>query len=146
MYRSKSKLIEENLYEIVKPIKEQEVNREFLMLEEFHQLLQTPCDDYLLRRTCIFAVLTGLRFSDHKSLRWSHVKGFAGNYYLQFNQEKTDGAETMPISDEAYAQLGQRGEPDSFVFRGLRYSRLKPFLKKWISDTGIKKTILVFIV
>ncbi|MBB6271904.1 integrase [Pedobacter cryoconitis] len=139
MFRSKAKLIDENLYEIVKPIKEQEVNREFLMLEEFHQLIQTPCDDQLLRRTCIFAVLTGLRFSDHKALRWGQVKGFTGNYYLQFNQEKTDGAETMPISDEAYAQLGLRGDPESFVFRGLRYSRLKPFLRKWISDAGIQK-------
>lgn len=140
----KAKLIDENLYVVVKPMKEQETNKEFLMIEEFHQLVQTPCNDDLLRRTCIYAVLTGLRFSDHKALKWGQVKGFPGNYYMQFNQEKTDGAETMPISDQAFAMLGERRGPEEFVFKGLRYSRLKPFIKKWVFDSGIHKSNFTF--
>lgn len=140
----KAKLIDENLYEVFKPIKELETNKEFLLIEEFHQLVQTPCNDDLLRRTCIYAVLTGLRFSDHKALKWGQVKGFPGNYYMQFNQEKTDGAETMPISDQAYAMLGERRRADDYVFKGLRYSRLKPFIKKWVLDSGIQKSNFTF--
>lgn len=138
------KLTDDNLYETVLPIKENDVIREFLTIEEFKTLVSTPIEDSVMRRASIFAVLTGLRFCDHKALLWAQVRGCEGNYYIQFTQEKTAGAETFPISSEAYHILGMPGDPDSPVFPELRYSRLKPFLTMWLNKAGIVKSSFTF--
>jgi integrase len=140
----KAKLLTENLYETIKPIKEREVFREFLTLEELQQLAATPNDDDLMARAALFSAMTGLRYSDIETLLWSEVRGHEDNYYVQFRQEKTEGAETFPVSNEAHRQLGIRGESDSRVFRGIRYSRLKPFLTLWLTRAGIPKTNFTF--
>jgi len=140
----KAKLLDENLYEVVPPIKEQESIREFLTLEEFQLMVATPIADCVERKASIFAVLTGLRFCDHKALKWSQVRGFRGNYYIQFNQEKTEAAETFPIPDQAYDILGKKGAPEDKVFADLRYCRMKPFLSRWLTAAGIIKTSFTF--
>lgn len=140
----KANLITKNLYEQVKPIKEREVFREFLTLEELQQLAATPNDDDLMTRAALFSAMTGLRYSDIETLLWSEVRGNEDNYYIQFRQEKTEGAETLPISNEARKQLGERDESDNRVFRGIRYSRLKPFLTLWLTRAGIQKTNFTF--
>ena len=63
-------------------------------------------------------------------------------YYIRFRQKKTKGAETQPISDQAFELLGERTIPDERVFVGLKYSawhNLK--LQQWVMKAGISKTI-----
>jgi len=95
--------------------------------------------DCVEKQASIFAVLTGLRFCDVKGLKWQSLKGAQGNYYMQFRQQKTDGAETFPLSDEAIQVLKERGDSNDLVFEDLRYSRMKPFLTYWLSDAKIEK-------
>lgn len=74
---------------------------------------------------------------------WSEVQHSKelGNY-LRFRQKKTQGAETLPISEQAFNLLGERGEPEERVFKHLKYSawyNLK--LQQWAMKAGISKTV-----
>ncbi|MEO7215482.1 site-specific integrase [Mucilaginibacter sp.] len=135
------KMIKDNLYEFVPPIKEQETNREFLTIEEFQKLAETEAPSDLFKRAALFSGLTGLRFSDVTTLLWNQAWGTEENYYLQFRQEKTNGAEVLPIADQAYELLGERGEPRQKVFAGLTYSQVRWYLSKWLAKAGIEKNI-----
>ncbi len=137
----KQSLLNVDLYVQVNPITPKETHREQLEIEEFQQLVDTPAKSDLIKRAAIFAGLTGLRFSDVKTLYWSEVRGTEGKYNLQFTQEKTEGAEILPVSDQAVEILGERGLPNERVFPNLAYSSLKPCFKDWLKKAGIAKNI-----
>jgi integrase len=137
----KQSLLTTDLYSQVDAISPKETHREQLELEEFQQMVDAPAKSDLIKRAAIFAGLTGLRFSDVQTLHWSEVRGSEGKYHLQFTQEKTEGAEILPISDQAVEILGERSEPGDKVFPGLAYSSLKPCFKDWLKNAGISKNI-----
>jgi integrase len=113
-------LINEDLYKMVLPIKPKETHRDRLEIEEFQRLASTPSSSDLMKRAALFSGLTGLRFSDVQSLTYSEVKGVPGKYYLQYIQEKTNGAEVLPISDQAVELIGKLGNPDRLVFDNVK--------------------------
>jgi integrase len=82
-------LLSQNINDLVNPIKDEETYREFITIEEFQKLAETKVKNELLKRAALFSGMTGLRFSDVHALTWSHVRGTADNYYIQFKQEKT---------------------------------------------------------
>lgn len=127
----------------IKPIKEQETQREFLTIEEVNRLLKTDCKNPLLKTATIFSALTGLRHSDIKKLIWGELEYIEGNgYFIKFQQEKTKSFEMHPISNQAFSLLGERKEPKDKVFEGLIYSdHENEKLKEWIRDAGITKKI-----
>jgi integrase len=137
----KQRLLSFDLYNETDPIPLKETHREQLEMDEFQLMANTPAASTIVKKAAIFAGLTGLRFSDVNTLRWSEVRGKEGHYVLQFIQEKTEGAEILPISDQAVELLGARGEPDELVFTGLTYSRVRYYFPKWLADAGIKKNI-----
>ncbi|MFD0764462.1 site-specific integrase [Mucilaginibacter lutimaris] len=137
----KQGLITVDLHAQTDPIKLKETHREQLEMEEFQALVDTPAKSDLIKRAAIFSGLTGLRFSDVKTLMWSEVRGTPGKYYLQFTQEKTEGAEILPISDQAVSLLGKRCEPEKRCFNNLHYSNIKPCFKDWMPNAGIMKNI-----
>lgn len=137
----KQKLLTEDLYAIVDAISPKETHREQLELDEFQQLVDTPAKSDLIKRAAICSGLTGLRFSDIQTLYWSEVRGTFGKYHLQFTQEKTEGAEILPISDQAVEVMGERGEPRERVFPGLSYSSMRECFKSWLKNAGISKNI-----
>jgi integrase len=137
----KQGLLTIDLHSQVDPIKLKETHREQLELEEFQQLVDTPAKSDLIKRAAICSGLTGLRFSDVQTLLWSEVRGTLGKYYLQFTQEKTKGAEILPISDQAVEVMGKRGEPNERVFFGLVYSSMRICFKDWLQCAGITKNI-----
>jgi integrase len=137
----KQKLITDDLFSLVDAISPKETYREQLEIEEFQLLANTPVKETLIKRAAIFAGLTGLRFSDVRTLKWSEVRGMAGKYTLQFTQEKTEGVEILPISDQAVEILGERGEPEARVFKGLKYNQMRACFKVWLKDAGITKNI-----
>jgi integrase len=134
-------LLTQNLNELTDSIKDEETHREFLTIEEFQKLAETKVKNELLKRAALFSGLTGLRFSDVRSLLWSEVRGEPENYYIQFRQEKTAGAEVLPISGIAYSLLGERGDDARKVFYGIKYAQVKIFLIHWMADAGIRKNI-----
>ncbi|WP_295939451.1 site-specific integrase [uncultured Alistipes sp.] len=125
------------------PIKTAETRREYLSLEELNKLAQTPCNDALLKRAALFSALTGLRFSDIQKMTWGELEHIEGEgYFLNYTQQKTQGVEVLPISEQAYSLCGEPGEPTARVFDGLVYSAYhNKHLFQWIGSAGITKDI-----
>lgn len=137
----KRRLIPVDLHSMVDPIRPKETHKERLTMEEFRLLADTPTDSELLKKAAMFSGLTGLRWSDVSTLKWGNIRGRTGRFEIQFSQEKTENIEILPISDQAYDYLGQKESPDSLLFPGLVYSRLKNFFIKWLADASINKNI-----
>ena len=139
----KEDLLKSDLNAKVSSIKPAETKREFLTLEELQTLYSTDCALPVLKQAALFSALTGLRFSDIEKLTWSEVQhSQAEGYYLQFRQQKTQGVELLPISEEAVMLLGERGAPDTLVFEDLAYSaQNNTLLRDWVKAAGITKYI-----
>jgi integrase len=123
--------------------KSEDVERGFLTLEELRKLEKTECEIPILKDAFLFSCLTGMRWSDIVNLKWSDVFYDENNgHYIRFKQQKTKGAETLYISDEAFGFLGERKDAEERVFISLRYSswfNLK--LQQWVMKAGISKNI-----
>lgn len=139
----KDGIIQNNPGAQVDSFKEEETQREFLSLEELNAMYNTECDNKLLKRAFIFSALTGLRWSDIKKLVWSEVQHSQEmGYFIRFRQKKTKGAETLPISDEAYNLLGDRSTGEEQIFGDLSYSAWNNVkLRDWAKAAGIKRHI-----
>ena len=139
----KDGILPANLSEGVEAFKQGEPEREFLTLEELQAVAKEECEIPQLKTAFIFSCLTGLRWSDIQKLLWSKVQhSNEMGYYIRFRQKKTKGAETLPVSEQAFDLLGDRQDPKERVFKGLKYSawhNLK--LQQWVMKAGITKTI-----
>jgi integrase len=136
-------LILDNPGERVEGFKMAESQREFLTLEELQLVARTDCEFPILKTAFLFSCLSGLRWSDINKLTWSEVQhSNEMGYYVRFRQQKTKGIETLPISEQAFNLLGDRGNQEDRVFIGLKYSawhNLK--LQQWMMAAGIHRTI-----
>lgn len=139
----KDELLAKDVNAQVAPVKPTETHREYLTLAELQTLARTNCPQDDLKRAALFSALTGLRFSDIAKLVWAEVRTTGPNEHgLQFRQQKTDGAETLPISEDAYELLGNPATPTDRVFAGLTYSAtLNGQVKQWVKSAGITKHI-----
>ena len=139
----KDGILQTDLNAKIEPIKAAETRREFLTIEELNELVKKPCIEPMLKRAALFSALTGLRFSDIQKLTWGEVQEVSRQgYFLNFQQQKTDGIENHPISEQAYNLLGERREPNLKVFEGLKYSAYQnKHLAQWIGSAGITKNI-----
>lgn len=137
----KADFLTENHYEKTEAIKEHDTQREFLTIAEFQRMANVKISPEGTKRAGLVSGLTGLRYSDVKGLKWGDVRGEAGDYYIQFRQQKTKGVEVLPISDQTFSLLGERGESNDPVFAGLKYSQLRGFMDKWLGLAGIDKHI-----
>jgi len=135
----KKGLLSNNLGEIIDSISPKDTHREFLFLNELQQLANTPCISEVVKKASLFSALTGLGFSDINSLDWSELRGSKGDYYIQFSTDKTESAVFLPISDQAYAFLGEKAEGK--VFKGLKYYLVDTILPDWLLKAGINKHI-----
>lgn len=127
----------------IETIKQSETHRNFLTLEELNRLAKTDCNNPILKKAALFSALTGLRFSDIQKLVWGEIQySIETGYSIQFTQQKTKGAEVLPISEQAYSLLGEQKEPTDKVFEGLTYSAYgNRHLHQWIGASGISKKI-----
>jgi integrase len=123
-------------------IKEQESQRNFLTLNEVKKLFATKCSNDIVFRISMFSILTGIRYSDIAKLTWSEVQYIEDDgYYIRFTQKKTEGLQTMPISNEAFEILGKRTNEADKVFAGLKKWDVDRVLPVWIASAGITKHI-----
>lgn len=126
----------------VKGIREKEVRREHLTLEELNRVASTPCDNDTIKRAALFSALTGLRHCDIMKMKWCEISIEGSHYRINFDQKKTGGVEYMPISEQAYSLCGEPRHPDQLVFEGLPApSWISRPLAKWIEASGITKHI-----
>ena len=134
------KYFKENLNDYLDRIEEDDVHKEFLTLEELHQLAATPCRFDVLKRASLFSCLTGLRISDILNLDWASITPASdGGHWIRIKTIKTGTEATLPISEEALELCGEPGTGK--VFKGLKRPMTQTPLKKWLLDAGITKHI-----
>lgn len=126
----------------IEGFKEAEVKRDYLTLEEIKKLAATPCRYPVLKRTFLFSCLTGLRKSDILKLTWGEVQKFGDYMRIVFKQKKTGGQEYLDITPQAEKYLGERGNPDDYVFTGFSYGSWTSLeLQRWSMEAGINKRL-----
>lgn len=140
---TREEIIQRNPSLDTKGISPGDPQRDFLTYDELKAVAKEECEIPILKTAFIFSALTGLRWSDINKLLWSEVQQAKelGNY-LRFRQKKTQGAETLPISEQAFKLLGERDKPDERVFKHLKYSAWHNIkLQQWVMKAGVSKTI-----
>jgi integrase len=137
----KKNLFAQNPSRNVANISPQDTHKEFLSLEELQKLAITPFKYEDLRRASLFSALTGLRFSDILKLVWGEIHfSDSQGYHIRFTQQKTGTVETLPISEDAFELLGERGSPSEKVFKSLKKPQCM-YLPIWAAKAGIDKNI-----
>ena len=138
----KHKKLPENLAVMVEPMKAGETQRNYLTIEELNRLVKTECRLPDIKRAALFSALTGLRFSDIEKLVWSEIEEISGKYRIRFQQKKTGGMETMPISKQAFSLLPAKVK-NGKVFEYLGYpAYYRRYLQMWVKSAGIDKKIV----
>ena len=136
------RIIPHNPLRGIEGFKEAEVKRDYLTLEEIKKLAATPCRYPVLKRTFLFSCLTGLRKSDILKLTWGEVQKFGDYMRIVFKQKKTGGQEYLDITPQAEKYLGERGNPDDYVFTGFSYGSWTSLeLQRWSMEAGINKRL-----
>lgn len=138
----KDGLLKQDLNAKIEPIKQAETQRNFLTLEELTKLAKTETDNTTMKNAALFSALTGLRYSDIEKLVWSEIEHVKGQgYFIRFQQQKTKGIETLPISEQAYSFLGKRKGPMDKVFAGLNDRDRYYHFPIWVGKAGITKDV-----
>lgn len=128
------------------PFKPSESRRNFLTIEEVRkvasiQSLNTEILD--MRDAFMFSCLTGLRYSDVKSLKWEEVEEINGRTRLNFKQRKTKTCEYYDISQQAVKFMGERKSKNEYVFKIHKINKtyISHIIKEIMSIAGIEKKI-----
>ncbi|GAB4035260.1 tyrosine-type recombinase/integrase [Spirosoma gilvum] len=140
----KDGLISTDLDAKLEGIRLAETRREYLTLAELQALAATDFPALpVLKQAALFSALTGLRYSDIEALTWGQIRHDPlSGYTIAFRQEKTEGVEYMPVSEQAVSLLGQRLGDNQPILPGLMYSaHWNNKLKQWVKDAGITKPI-----
>ena len=126
----------------IKSIPSEESRREYLTIDELNTLVETPCENDVLKRAALFSALTGLRHSDIQKLKWNEISMDNGQPRINFTQKKTKGVEYMPISQQALEICGEPKSPNDLVFENLTNPAwINRPLKTWVAKAGINKNI-----
>ena len=135
------KCIRENISDYLDTIPTKKSRREYLTVDEVKRLCKAECMHEVLKRASLFSILTGLRFSDIKSLDWSEIcVAPDGKPCIRKRIQKTDMEETIFISEQALSFCGERKESGP-VFEGFSSSMVNYPLKKWLEEAHIHKHI-----
>jgi len=144
----KDDILQTDLNSKIKPIKAADTRREYLTLDELNQLANTPCNDPQMKRTSLFAAVTGMAFKEIQNLVWGDISYTEDQGYLILTQrQKTQSDNYLPISKQAYGFTEGTTNPKEMpqekkVFEGLKYSAYNnKHLHQWIGAAGITKHI-----
>ena len=144
--------------------KMQDVFRKAYTTAELQKLASVSVNiDKQIKQAYFFSCFTGLRWSDVNPLRWDEIiiKDIQGKkeYYLYFEQEKTETIEYLPLSDSAIDILKERQreslaeEKSPYVFPRIKekedgrktvYNWMHRKLKIWAKAAGIDPKKLHF--
>ena len=135
-------IISRNPMRGIEGFKLEEQERVYLTLDEVKAMAATECKYPALRKAFLFSCLTGLRKSDIKKMRWKEVRQQGDFTRIVFRQKKTGGQEYIDISPQAVEFMGERGDPEDYVFPDFNCASfyLKE-LKPWAERAGVMKDI-----
>lgn len=139
----KDNILPENFILKVDRIKNIEVKREALDIEEIELLITHRPDDDTVYRASMFSILTGLRFGGIEILRWKNLKHAKklDSSFLDMIDPKNKRPFKHYISEQAVEMLGEPGSPEELIFPDLNYNNTLSVVKDWCKRAGIDKKI-----
>jgi integrase len=128
----------------VRHIKVPESIIEYLTTEEIAKLEKTPLGGILgneVKRAFMFAICTGLRISDIKTLTWGDID--IQKKQIEKRQKKTGRIVYIPLKNEAWTSINDltiHGKAD-YVFPVLAVSKTntRAYLTNWGNKAGVHK-------
>jgi len=122
-------------------IKQPESSVEYLTIDEVKKLIETECTKEVVKLAFLFSCFSGLRYSDIVNLKWDDIKkDNDGEYYIKYQQEKTEKNENLQISKEAMKYVPVREEKEN-VFKLPQNGYTNQILAGWVLAAGIKKRV-----
>lgn len=115
--------------------------RSYLTMDEVKKLVATPSTNERMTRLFLFSLMTGVRYSDLRSLTWSDIIEKDGKFRLEKQMRKTGKMLYLPMNATAVELLPERGENKSLVFDVPTIQALDKSLKKWVKRAGIDKNV-----
>ena len=115
--------------------------RSYLTMDEVKKLVATPSTNERMTRLFLFSLMTGVRYSDLRSLTWSDIIEEDGKFRLETQMRKTGKMLYLPMNATAVELLPERGENKSLVFDVPTIQALDKSLKKWVKRAGIDKNV-----
>lgn len=117
--------------------------RPHLNMNEIQRLINTECEDTMLKHAFLFSCMCGLRISDIRKLRWKELDLGPGLSQLHIRMQKTQEILTLPLSDEAIRWLprGQDRRSEQLVFPLRSDTSINHHLLKWAINAGVNKHI-----
>ena len=127
-------------------------------LDQLQLLANTPCNiKPQFKEAYFFACFTGLRWSDVNGLTWANIirkrMDDVEQWFVHFEQQKTESVEYFPLSDQAIDILKRREGESPYVFPLVKETKPKRYrvhsnvnyaLKKWAKAAGLDHTKMRF--
>lgn len=146
-------------------IRQKSVFRQAYTFEQLELLASTPVKIHpQIKQAYFFSCFSGLRWSDLNGLKWSEIikKQIEGKeeWFIYFRQEKTEGIEYIPLSEQAIeiikarqAEAAEYEQKSQYIFpfikeygekNKLMQIRVWRALKKWAKAAGLDPKLLTF--
>lgn len=120
-------------------LKQDIIKKNVLTIDEIKLLKNTELSNLEVKKAFLFALFTGLRFSDVKALRHENID--LNNQTLSIVQEKTGEKLFQPLHPFALELIGDKQDNDSKVFKLPTSEGTNKMLKIWTAKAGIDKKI-----
>lgn len=111
--------------------------KDVLTLEEIQTLANTSTESSDVKRACLFALVTGLRWIDVKALNWENVNLKEG--FVSLSQSKTENDVQINLNRTAIEILGKQSK--GLVFNLPTANGANKTLKAWVKRAKIQKKI-----
>lgn len=134
----KEKIITENPCNYINRPKKTETEITFLTRDDIQKIINTEFFDNEAKNAFLLSCYTGLRASDIKALKWSHIK----ENKIQLSQTKTKNVVYIPLNQNALNILKNQKHNEETVFNlSDHISSLNRTVKKMLVKSEIKKDI-----
>lgn len=111
--------------------------RNYLTRQEVSRLIKTSCPSIELKQAFLFSCFSGLRISDIRRLKWTHIYNRSGRKEIRLVMAKTKREVIVTLSKMALKYLPKQNG-SKWVFPELpRYTG--PLLKEWGTAAHISK-------
>ena len=125
-------------------IRKPESTREYLTPEEVRRLISVSHENIAAGgdiAAFLFCCFCGLRYSDAVALKWKNIVEASGGREIYLTMKKTQRPVSIPLSQQAYALLPEKGAPEDNVFKFPHYGVTLKRLRKAAVSVGIKKKV-----
>jgi site-specific recombinase XerD len=119
----------------------QGISKDILTFKEIQLLFRADCPNNEVKRAFLFSCLTGLRYCDIITLKWSEIKETESGLKIDKKQSKTQSKVNVNLNNDAIILLGELGNDNELVFKLPSNNGTNKSLQTWAKQAGIKKKV-----